>query len=494
MKLSHKCDALSIMFPLLVYILCLHVSETGPLFNVVATQFSMWKYHSFGLGSVGHPVADSVPNADTFAYDGRYFDTYAPGFSLLSFPLAVVGFILDGGVLKHQGSAVLFDELFLAVCASIASRLIYRISLWYAEKPQSLLTSFTLAFGTAVWPFATATYNHDATLVLSLACTYFMLRYSHGEASARSLVLAGLCLGAASLVDYLSLLFLFPLLGYLLIAARERGNLRIRATRAAIFIGALFPVAVLNLVYNYTIFGSALTFPEQYWAYAPASVHRGLLGLLGRFSLLSLVPHMIFNLFSPYRGLFLLSPVLILGFYGLYRMGMSGEYGNDSFLFFSLFITNLLSYSAWDVWAAGGSYGPRFLIYGIPYALVPVGFLLCENRGNKCLLALFVALFTGSSLIQGAGAFTYAYQPATIFYATELKDLLVYQAIAYTFPQLFRLQLGVWWFQAGLIVSKIVAGAIVILVFAMIWSLSTYLTFGSPNRPSLGQTVAIQPA
>jgi hypothetical protein len=151
------------------------------------------------------------------------------------------------------------------------------------------------------------------------------------------------------------------------------------------------------------------------------------------------------------------------------------ECGFDPFLFLSLFITNLLSYSAWDVWDAGGSYGPRFLICGLPYVVIPVGFVLYKYRANVRLLASFVVLFTCSFLIQGAGAFTYAYQPV-------VKDVLVYQPVAYTFPELFELQLGVWWFQAGLVGNKIAAGAIVVLIFAMILSLSLYLTFAGRQQ------------
>ena len=459
-----KYGVFSFVFPLVVYILSLQKYAGGGGFNVIATQFSMWKYHSFSIGAQGHPLEIVIGgnSPDTFLFDGKYFSDYSPGQSLVSFPFAIVGFILDGGVLKPSGFAVLSDELFLAVCAGAASFLVYRISLWYSGRLESLLAGLTLALGTAVWPFAATTYDHTATLVFSLLSTYLVMRHSRNAESDWNLVFAGLALGVSALIDYVSMLLAFPLLAYLLVKNRESDH-RAWVKRLSTFIGPFLAVAGVNLVYNYVNFGSAITFPEQFFKGAPKS---SLAGLLSRFSLASLASHVVFNLISPYRGLLLLSPVLILGMYGLYKMVTLNEYRLDSVLFISLFVMNLLPYSAWDDWDGGWSYGPRFLIYGLPYLVIPIGFVLWKNRSRLARI-LFAGLFSISSVLQGAGAFVGAAQPSS-------SNMLLYQPFAQAFPELQQSSLGVWWSVNS---HPRLCILIVILVFAVILVSVWYLTF-----------------
>jgi hypothetical protein len=488
-----KYDILAFFLPLAVYTLTLHGVETGPLFNVVATQFSMWKYHSFALGSFVNPITDSVPNTDTFLYHGNYYDTYAPGFSLISFPFAALGFLLDGGVLKHSGYAILLVEFFLAISGAFASLLVYRMSRWYAEIPESLLTAFVLAFGTSVWPFATATYNHDATLVFSLASVFFIMGWARAKGSASSyysLVLSAICLGVSSLIDYVAILFAIPLLGYIVYVARrkmgsntdeEKGNRRkisSYVTPIVLFVAPFVALAGINLLYNEIIFGSATTFPEQFWTQSSQS---GILGVLSRFSLYSLATHSTFNLISPYRGLLLLSPVLIFGFYGVYKMLRAAptKVRIDGVLLLSLFLANFLSYSAWDVWTGGNTYGPRFLIFGLPYLVIPIAIVLYEQNRSRLFKALFVTLFAFSSVIQGAGAFTYAYQPG-------VDNVFVYQPISYAFPELLKSQFGVWWYQV--ISNQIVAWSIMIAIFVTLWAFILFVVPQVSRAPVASKT------
>lgn len=487
-----KYDILAFFLPLAVYTITLHGVETGPLFNVVATQFSMWKYHSFALGSFVNPITDSVPNTDTFLYRGNYYDTYAPGFSLISFPFAGLGFLLDGGVLKHSGYAVLLVEFFLAISGAFASLLVYRMSSWYAEIPESLLTAFVLAFGTSVWPFATATYNHDATLVFSLASVFFIMSWARAKGSASSsysLVLSAICLGVSSLIDYLAILFAIPLLGYIVYTARSRktgSDNEESSTRKisfylapiVLFIIPFVALAGINLLYNEIIFGSATTFPEQFWTQSSQS---GILGVLSRFSLYGLASHSIFNLISPYRGLLLLSPVLVFGFYGVYKMLRSApaKVRIDGVLLLSLFLANFLPYSAWDVWTGGNTYGPRFLIFGLPYLVIPIAFVLYEQNRRRLFKALFVTLFGFSSVIQGAGAFTYAYQPG-------VDNVFVYQPISYTLPELLRAQFGVWWYQ--IVSNQIVAWSIMIAIFFTLWAFILFVVPKVHRTPVASKT------
>jgi hypothetical protein len=458
-----------LLVPLAVYVLTLHAYEYGPLFNVVATQFSMWKYHTFTLGALNVPANETILNPDIFPYNGLYYDVYPPGLTLLSFPFATLGIILDGGVMKNTGFAVLLVEFFVALCAAFASLLVFRICRWYAEVPQSMLASFVLAFGTLVWPFGTATYYHDVCLVFSLASVYFAMRYFRGTRSVYNLVLSGICLGISSLVDYVSILFVIPLLAYLFYSfkGKIKGVFMLVKT-FCLFLLPFLLVASVNLLYNYILFGSFTTFPAQFYIYASVPPGNGVTGVFARFDLIGLPEHLVYNLISPYRGILLFSPVLALGFYGMYKMVRRKDLRIDAIFLSLFFLTNFVAYSAWGAWDGGNSYGPRFLIYGLPYLVIRIGLVLYQNR-RVYLKALFLALFSFSTIVQGLGAFTYANQPPS-------NSVLVYQPFIVALPELLSGQLGVWWFQPGLITDQIIAGSILVGIFILIFSFTVSIT------------------
>ncbi len=81
----------------------------------------------------------------------------------------------------------------------------------------------------------------------------------------------------------------------------------------------------LNFLYNYALFKNPLRFPQEFYINGIHFYYSGL------------ASHVLFNLVSPYRGILLYSPILILGFYGLYRLSQSTGFRADAFLFLTLF-------------------------------------------------------------------------------------------------------------------------------------------------------------
>jgi hypothetical protein len=112
--------------------------------SILGMQFAMWANHSFSLGRENHLVATSV---DPSSYDGLFYSAVSPGFAILSYPAAALGFVIDGGsTLNVWGYGMLFDEFFLAATSSLAVLFTYRIARFYASPAPSLLASLTLAF------------------------------------------------------------------------------------------------------------------------------------------------------------------------------------------------------------------------------------------------------------------------------------------------------------------------------------------------------------
>jgi hypothetical protein len=343
----------------------------------------------------------------------------------------------------------------------------------YAPPIPSLLASLTLAFGTIAWPFATLIGDHDVAMLFSLLGVYCVIRCSRLENAGNekyvALAAAGASLGIASTVEYLSALLVLPLI--LFLAYRKKLNVFSGSLFSAIF--SLGPI--LDLAYNQTVTGNPLVFPEDLWSGG------GGLTAFQRFEPSQLLTVPIYNLLSPYRGLLLLSPVLFVGIYGLFRMYQSGRFRGDALLFLSLFLLGLLPYSMWSNWEGGWSFGPRFLVDVIPYLVIPIAFALSESRARnaKTLKVVFPSLFVLSSFIAGAAAFTSASPPSE-------TSLLYYPPARQSIPWLLQNNLDAWWHRF----HPHFALAFVPLCFILIWAVAGRLLssvpVGTPLSPSVG--------
>ena len=418
---AEKYAYLSFFIPLLVYIVTLNgVFQSDYPTSVLGTQWAMWKYHSFSLGPPGGLIVQTV---DKGLFNGQYYSAISPGLAILSFPFAVLGFILDGNVLDTFGRALLLDELFLGITAAIAVSITYKICRFYAGPLPSFIAALTLAFGTSVWPFTTMTFVQDASLPFSVLAVYLVLRYTKGERkSSAQLVLAGASLGISFFVEYVAALLIVPILAYLILS-------KVRTRDATFAFGGFLIGPLLQLSYNYEVLGNPLLFPEQLKGDSSQS-------LLGRFDPIGMTLHAVLYIGSPYRGLLFFSPVVIAGVYGLYRMYNSDDMKLDAILFVALFLAVLLPYSAWQDWTGGQVYGPRFLILGLPYLIIPISVIMAKGR-SVSLKSGFVLLFALSSFVEGTGALTTAISVAGSSFTSPPIQLNI--------PWLLEGKLDSWW-------------------------------------------------
>ena len=223
----------------------------------------------------------------------------------------------------------------------------------------------------------------------------------------------------------------------------------------------------MNLVYNFALFGDPLKFPQQLYSNG-----------LHFFFDSSIFRHILDNLFSPYRGLFLISPILVLGIYGMYQMFRIRETRTDALLFASLFVVILVYYSSWQGWDGGWSYGPRFLILGIPYIAIPLAFLI-PTLSKLREKIIFLALFGISCLVQELGAIVGSAPPT--------QSITQYQAISYALPQMLENNFALWWILTGSIGNPIPIVATTILIFAgiaLIVGLTMLKNFRMDMRPN----------
>ena len=435
---------LSILIPLLIYGATLNGRVASDYTSgILGTQFAFWRDRSFSLGPPGSLITDTV---DKGAYKGLYYSAISPGIAILTYPLAAIGFRLDGDEFNPFGYALLLDEAAIALAGALGIFFTYKICRLHAPPLPSFLAGLCLAFGTTVWPFATVLFPHVVAMFLSTVAVYLVLRNCKEGPQSISILLAGWCLGLSTFAEYVAVFMALPLLVYLL---RAGGRRYAYAFGAGMLVGPLF-----HLFFNFVAFRNLLVFPESLKPHESA-------GILGRFDITGLPGHLVAYLVSPYRGLLLVSPVIAFGIYGLFRMIRNEAMRRDGSLFLGLFLAVVIPYSMWWDWSGGVGYGPRFLILGLPYLAVPISITISEPR-TQMTTSIFILLFMASSVIQSAGAFWGPFSSGGVW---------SYEPAAQT-TKIFGGTVTAWWILrvpgSDPLVSKIFA----VVVVASLWAIA----------------------
>ncbi len=137
------------------------------------------------------------------------------------------------------------------------------------------------------------------------------------------------------------------------------------------------PGILITGAYNQIAFGNPLV-----TGYAPTTsifpgMHRHGSGLAASYSHIVPLPKLqaLWGMsLSPYRGMFFLSPFLLLAFPGFWLWARRG--GREWILFLGIVILHFIAISAFPGWHGGWAVGPRYLIAMLPFIAFPIIFIL----------------------------------------------------------------------------------------------------------------------
>jgi hypothetical protein len=388
--------------------------------SLLELDYAMWSNHSFVLGDAPSYKPNSV---DVFLYHGRYYSALAPGTALLGLPFAAIGFVLDKGY-KPFGDSLFLTETFVALCNSLAAGFIYLTVRKLFGLGPAVPVALAYAFASMSWPFATMYFQHDVSAMFVSIAIYFALSYAgvrdfRAKKSERtSLTLASLALGLAFAVDYTDGVLWPTFIAYAVWSTHKAGKpiRRMLPSLLTLLVG----LSVI-LAYDKLNFGNPLVTSEQ--AYDGGN-------LISHFST-PLYFGVALNSVSPYRGIFIYSPVLLLGIWGL---ALKKRLENSLRFFFGIsFVALFLLFSAWGSVDAGLSYGQRFLIPALPFLLIPVGGVLTSRRN----WAIFFATYTIGTIENWIGAITSA--------LGEYGTSLTYLPLQSFTNRLLHGSLNSWW-------------------------------------------------
>lgn len=323
----------------------------------------------------------------------KYYPSKAPLLSFLGAPVYRV-LKLFGPV--SELSQVFWSRLILTITpALLLLWLVRRVLAAYVQPATADLFTIVYAMGTMAFSYAEAFMSHQTTAVLLFSAFFCAWKVERKEWALWGYALAGLAAGAAVVAEYTAALAVVSVAAYT-VAARWKQWKALAQAVGLVIVGAL-PLLLLLCWYHAATFGSPLTSGYKFLNDANyMGWHEG--GFLG----IKLPDARAFFLsfFSPLRGLFALSPFLIVSFFGLKALKAA-----DRAVFVMLvvillthaYFTSSFNYDSW-----GWTVGPRHLTGIIPFLLIPAAlcFELVRER-SKPLAGLVAGLCISSVIATG---------------------------------------------------------------------------------------------
>jgi tetratricopeptide (TPR) repeat protein len=311
--------------------------------------YALAEYGTFRIDAYHQNTGDKV------FYRGHYYTDKAPGISLLAVPGYL--FFKRAGVISERYMRYWLTLLTVGIPSALGALVFYGLTGIFGDlSPRVRLgTALAYSLGTLAFPFSTVFYGHQAAAAAGLAAFYILVRLkkTRGPEPFPLLFLSGFLAGYAFLSDFPAGIILVLLVIYAAAVLRRKPGFFFWG------LGAALPVGFL-LYYNNACFGSPIV--SSYTLHQTYSHTAGFLGItLPRLDVLWGIT------FSPYRGLFYGSPVLLFAIPGFYLSFRRRETRTECLVCFLAVLGFLLFNAGYQYWDGVGSTGARFMIPALPF-------------------------------------------------------------------------------------------------------------------------------
>jgi hypothetical protein len=303
---------------------------------------------------------------DLSIVDGRLYSNKAPGAALVALPAYAAARTVTGPptsanlrftLTVMRLMAATLPALLLALLVAAAARR------HGCSEPRIVFAVVTLLFATPLFAYGLLLFSH-ALAAFALFAAWLML-FSPPAQTFRGMwneIAAGAAIGLAVLSEYPLAIAALLLILCALPSLRLRGMLRVA-------LGGL-PFAVALGAYNAAAFGSPFSLGSgheaepQYRALAQSGIFG--IGVPSPAVLLRI-------LFDPSKGLFILSPILLLAFAGL----QAARRALPLPAFVALLVTPaaiVLTYAGYPNWHGGWTVGVRYVVAALPFLALLIAF------------------------------------------------------------------------------------------------------------------------
>ncbi|MBK9124092.1 MAG: hypothetical protein IPM16_13385 [Chloroflexi bacterium] len=280
-------------------------------------------------------------------HDGHFYNVYPLGPSLFALPFVLpvdlaaraMGTTVTGLIQSRWGVTIMIEAFAASVLVAACAVLLYRIARRRLTVPGALTLVFVFAFCTSAWSTASRVlWQHGPTMLVLLIALFVLDSTRVGR---RGALVVGIAIGLSYVIRPTNAIAVILFTLYIL--ARHRD------VALSYILGGL-SVGIPFVIHNLTVHGGIVS---------PYSASF-------RWSM-SIFEAMFGNLISPGRGLFLFTPVLLLGVVSaVYKAATRRARWIDILL-----LTNVglhwIVISAWAIWWAGDSFGPRFFTGMLPF-------------------------------------------------------------------------------------------------------------------------------
>jgi len=316
----------------------------------------------------------------------HYYSDKAPGVGLLVAAAyqAIRPAISPGIAPTKPGSDRFLLRLLLTLLVISLPAAAFTVAYWrflsrYAGPARAMLVTVGYAFGSIALPYSMLLFSHALSAALLFGAFILVAPRpavpgvgKPARPPARAL-LAGALAGYAIGCEYPAAIIVALIGMYILFGHGAIGSGFRSAGRYAC--GVLIGILPL-LAYNLAAFGTPLA---QGYAYLNNPLYaRGMAhGIMGVGA--PMWEAAWGTTFSPYRGIFLLSPWLLLAFPGLARMAKAG-WRREAWLCGTVSVAYFLFQAGYAFWDGGASVGPRHFLPALPFLAFPVVFALADRR------------------------------------------------------------------------------------------------------------------
>lgn len=342
-------------------------------------------------------VADRT--IDKAHWEGHYYCDKTPGISLLCVPAVYVADKVANGVgaaaafvpVKNASAGLRYGLAALA-CLIATSVLFgavavvrFRRCLLFAGTSERTadVSALILAFGTPLFIWSTAVFGH-ATSTALLIMAFSLYWTSDGELlTVRRYALAGLLLSLAALVE-LTAVPAAAMIALLLLTRHGAIRWNRLGPKALAMMAAGLPAAAMLLIYNDYAFGSPF-----HLGYASVEGFTGMKS--GFFGINAPTSEALWGItFSPDRGLFWVSPVLLFSIPAIVALLRRSTAKLPVATCLAIAVYYLLLNGGYHYWNGGYSLGPRHLTPATPFLLFPVA-LWMDGVGRRTRIAIIAA-------------------------------------------------------------------------------------------------------
>lgn len=324
-----------------------------------------------------HQPINGWNTGDWSRHGDDFYPNKAPGAQLLGIPVYAALYGVESATgIDPQGfrashvNAWLINLVITVLPAALAGVLLFDLLLTRFGLSRRRAFWMTLAgfSGTLLWPFDAGLWGHtlSAYFIVFALCAH----------ARNAPVVSGACWGMAVLCEYIALL---PLLAWLLVPPEGRSLASPAHWRHLwrLCLGGL-PVAVVLLAYQAWCFGSPWITPHSASNEILLSEELAW-GAFGTFQPGVFVQLLI----SPYRGLWVFCPVLLLAVPGAIAMARSRWHRPWLVAGALAIASTLLLVSTFNGWHGGSATGPRYLITTLPFWIIIAAMVPLRSMGAR---------------------------------------------------------------------------------------------------------------